>query len=87
MKLIDPQMLKLAIRDDPEISGRNYARMKKHINEAPTVELIRCKECKYYTPYDCVCDHPQMWTTEEAELKVADDSFCSYGERRPDGKS
>ena len=40
MRLIDADALKLAIRDDAEIVGRNYARIKMHINEAPTVEVV-----------------------------------------------
>ena len=34
MRLIDAENLKLAIRDDPEIDGQNFARMKMHIEEA-----------------------------------------------------
>ena len=33
MILIDAEKLKLAIRDDPEIDGQNFARMKMHIEE------------------------------------------------------
>ena len=43
MILIDAEKLKLAIRDDPEIDGQNFARMKKHIEEAPTVEVVHAR--------------------------------------------
>ena len=36
--LIDAEKLKLAIRDDPDIPGKMYARMKMHINEATVVD-------------------------------------------------
>ena len=29
-----------AIRDDPSISGSNFARVRTHINEAPTVDAV-----------------------------------------------
>ena len=44
------------------------------------VPVIRCRDCRYFTPYDNVCDHPNMWTTEEAHLEVSENAFCSYAE-------
>lgn len=38
-KLISASDLILAIRDDPEIDGRAFARVKKHIEDAPAVGL------------------------------------------------
>ncbi len=38
MKMIDADNLKLVIRDDDEIDGRNFARMKMHIDDAPVVD-------------------------------------------------
>lgn len=40
MKLIDADELKIAIRDDVNIDGVNYAKMKKHINDAKTVDAV-----------------------------------------------
>lgn len=37
-KMTDTEKLNLLIRDDPEISGKMYARMKMHINEATVVD-------------------------------------------------
>ena len=59
--------------------------MIKALKEAPTVdavEVVRCKDCKhyYYSAYAmrCVCDFDNKeWDK---------DDFCSYGERRTDGK-
>ena len=39
-KMIDAEKLNLLIRDDPEISGKMYARMKMHINEATVVDAV-----------------------------------------------
>ena len=65
MKLINPDDLKLAIRDDADISGRNYARMKMHINDMETVDLVRCKDCV------------KTWCFLRQEL--GKDGFCSGG--------
>ena len=39
-KMTDTEKLNLLIRDDPEISGKMYARMKMHINEATVVDAV-----------------------------------------------
>ena len=82
-RLIDANALRLAIRDDAEIVGKHYARIKMHINGAPTVdavEVVRCKDCKYN-------DHKKAFRPEGiwccywgVDPNPAD--FCSYGERR-----
>ena len=37
-KIIDAGKLLCAIRDDPSINGANFARVKRHIENAPAVE-------------------------------------------------
>ena len=39
-KNISASALILAIRDDPEIDGRAFARVKKHIEDAPAVDVV-----------------------------------------------
>ena len=39
-RLIDAEELNLAVRDDVYIDGRNYARVKKHIDAAETVDAV-----------------------------------------------
>jgi hypothetical protein len=34
-KLISAKSLLLSVRDDPEIDGKHFARIKEHINHAP----------------------------------------------------
>lgn len=34
-KLISAESLLLSVRDDPEIDGKHFARIKEHINHAP----------------------------------------------------
>ena len=49
------------------------------IDTAPSIDIVRCKECKWRgIPTACPIDnfYAQRWTK--------DDDFCSYGERRED---
>ena len=43
-------------------------------NKANFVEVVRCKDCKYWNNGDCY----------RLELSLPTD-FCSYGERKSDG--
>ena len=50
---------------------------KAWLNDAPSIEIVRCKECKWRgIPTACPIDnfYAQRWTK--------DDDFCSYGERK-----
>ena len=59
------------------------ATVKRAINEAPTadvVEVVRCKDCQYWTgkDYDGCCIKNGLAT------RYAND-YCSYGERSENG--
>ena len=41
---------------------------------ADVVEVVRCKYCKFYQCYKCSRFRCPVW--------VADDDYCSYGERK-----
>ena len=47
------------------------------------VEVIRCKDCKHRDPEDHKCDSGALERVG-CMFPVADDYFCSYGERRED---
>ena len=54
----------------------------RYIETIPTVdavEVVRCEDCKHYGTSGCAMDAFSFDVTEE--------SFCSYGERRTDGKA
>lgn len=44
------------------------------IEDAPTIEVVRCKDCKHR--YGKACDFADFW--------LKDDDYCSRGERRED---
>lgn len=51
-------------------------------------ELVRCKDCKHYKPGKHFTDinfcQRLPYYAKKGGLNVADDDFCSYGERRSD---
>lgn len=59
--------------------------MRKAFNQMPTVEVIRCKDCKWWkTNYSWNGNEHKICVREAYEpLRNAED-FCSRGERRED---
>ena len=66
--------------------------MAKRRPAADVVEVVRCKDCKYYEEgiigYSCF--HPKQergWNSEGGEcLEMKPYDFCSYGIAKMDGK-
>ena len=48
-----------------------YAVPLSALDSAPSIDIVRCKECKYYEADWC------YWRDEAITV----DDFCSYGER------
>ena len=48
--------------------------MAQRIEDAPSIDIVRCKECKYYEAKEDWC----YWRDEA----ITADDFCSYGERK-----
>ena len=52
---------------------------------APTVdavEVVRCKDCKYWRYSDCQCQNDS-----HGYCPISENDFCSRGEKREDGNS
>ena len=87
-KIIDAGTLLIAIRDDPSINGANFARVKRHLEEAKAVdavEVVRCKDCgywKYMEEYYGECSHPRFCLDGHPDPTMEMNGFCSCGERR-----
>lgn len=82
-RLIDANALMKNIGKIPQLRGITYGRMKKAVEETPTidaVEVVRCRECAYmHVPRCCPC--------QISGFKVDDDWYCPMGVRRePDGE-
>lgn len=66
--------------------------LKEAIERVPTVdavEVVRCKDCRYYHVYLEGNGHTEKgygacdWINDKS---VREDHFCSWGERKEDGK-
>jgi len=66
---------KLHDKSDEFLNGVVY--MAQRIEEAPSIDIVRCGECKYYYNKD-----PQQIPTANIMCShMHPDDFCSYGER------
>lgn len=62
-----------------EINKQSHDTVIKLINQTPTadvVEVVRCKDCKYFDDSCGCCSH------EDGLNRTCEDFFCSYGKRR-----
>ena len=54
---------------------------KAWLNDAPSIDIVRCAECKY----EPICSHSVQHTTHEptsVTIGYKSVDFCSYGERK-----
>lgn len=58
-------------REEWELKTEGYRKVEEIINEAPSIDIVRCKECKHWT-YEELC--------EVFTKPTCFDDFCSYGE-------
>ena len=53
----------------------------KEIDSAPSIDIVRCGECKYWRAYE-TWSECGLWAGDPYETaKTNADDFCSYGER------
>ena len=74
VRLIDANALMKNIGKIPQLRGITYGRMKKAVEETPTIEavpVVRCKDCKEYIYPAGVCKH---WNRP-----VRCDGYCNCG--------
>ena len=57
------------------MSVRGRTEFDQEIMVAPSIDIVRCKECKYW--HNKLCATWSQFRTIETEA----DDFCSYGER------
>ena len=82
-RLIDANDLLNAIRDDYNINGAHFSRIRRHIEDAPAVdavEVVRCRECFYYTPVDK--NTGKCAFLIGAHQYAVPDGYCYLGERK-----
>ncbi len=79
MRLIDADKLNIDFYDEYETEDDIYAYeyVSKHqIDEAPSIDIVRCKECKHWNEEDHWCDIRDSYGWD-----YKPNDFCSYGER------
>lgn len=82
MRLIDADALRIILKHEwlnNNIDIGKYLDIIQCLKLAPTidaVEVIRCKDCKYY---ESKCDNPFCYYTEN---NVETDDYCSFGEKK-----
>ena len=71
-------LIKHIERSFGEISTPFVVKEIKDFPNADVVEVVRCKDCRYYDVYRLECHNPHHNGNINCE------GFCSYGERRCD---
>ena len=77
-KWIDADALTKEIKQDIADNGLTERYVFYRINDAPSIDIVRCKECRWGKPYSekqLECDALGL-----GGLKFPDD-FCSYGQK------
>ena len=60
---------------------RERLKIKAVIDGMPTIEIVRCKDCKYSNVYLINSnEEPQRWCKVGLAKAVSDDDYCSWGE-------
>lgn len=80
LNLISTHHYKLAAKDNSTDYGMFTVGIKQAIDEMPTadvVEIIRCKDCPYFKPYEEVEDFDGECIAHEIETDKTE--FCSIG--------
>lgn len=64
----------------------DLAEMLNYMPAADVVEVVRCRDCKWFKSYGSFGDcHNPVWGDGWANYPsptVSEDGFCSYGEKR-----
>lgn len=95
MRLIDANAIYDAVERRYQVSGgvehrceRDFLDLICSVHTIDAVPVVRCAECKHYKPGKYFKDinfcHRLPYYAEKGGLNVADNDFCSYGERRSD---
>ena len=81
MRLIDADALKQQVESpytEYTIMIQIRRAIKEFIDEAPTIDIVRCAECKHWNTDGC---HEGCGECTWAYYMTKPDDFCSYGER------
>ena len=85
-KYIDAEWIRNVYADFEHYDNRNdwttpIANVLAVIDDAPSIDIVRCEECKY----EPICSHSVQHTTHEltsVTIGYKSVNYCSYGERK-----
>ena len=60
------------------IKTEGYRKAEEVIKDAPSIDIVRCKECKWAKALGTY----QWCGRLDSTARITADDFCSYGERR-----
>ena len=74
--------INLEVTGRKEYTGDMKANLFFALDDLPTIDIVRCEECKYaHMTYGGECKYCDKWSLEDS-LYLDGDFFCSYGERK-----
>ena len=77
-RYINKDALIAEIKMDIEDDGLQEKMVFYRINDAPSIDIVRCKECKW-----AKANGTYQWCGRlDSTARITADDFCSYGERR-----
>ena len=83
---IDAEWLRELYKPYESYNGKELAvpigAILANIDDAPSIDIVRCKECKHYNSYESTFG--KGWFCWRDNVKRNADDFCSYGERKDD---
>ena len=71
-------------------AGQEAELIRDKVKEMPTVDIVRCKDCKYWNPpeeykghvYLGTCARDEQAYLEDCAIQMDADDFCSRGEKK-----
>lgn len=88
MRLVDIDCLPKGFIGGGEfVEGIKYVyEMLKQFQPVDAVEVVRCKDCRHFCPYEGEEHKGDCNELVGLESCVYEDDYCSYGEAKLDGK-
>ena len=59
-----------------------FEELKKIVEQAPSIDIIYCQECKHW--HSGICWGIPFSGDDASYIETVADDFCSYGERKDD---
>ena len=87
-KLISASKLATVIRDDPYIHGKAYARVRDHIDDAPTVDAVEVVHARWIwsEENECwVCSNCELSALNNYRGNSTDSNYCPHCGAKMDG--